>query len=125
MDVQATRKTAELAQQMRRLHGFVYVSTAYVNSNLPRGSHIEERIYPLYYSNGNRILHGHLAAQLAALPASRAERLVGCCSSSTAITLPALCSSEVPMALLQITLTRPTCCLFAPWEVDAHDTRLN
>ena len=89
--VQATRKTAELAQQMRRIRGFVYVSTAYVNSNLPRGSHIEERIYPLYYSNGNRILHGHLAAQLAALPASKAERLVGSCCIT--ICLPVLCSS--------------------------------
>ncbi len=90
LDAQATRKTAELAQQMCRLRGFVYVSTAYVNANLPRGSHIEERVYPLYYGNGNRILHGHLAAQLAALPASKAERLVRRCCCSTCCCSPAL-----------------------------------
>lgn len=65
-----------MAQQLQHLRGFVYVSTAYVNANLPRGSHVEERVYPLLHSSGNRILHGHLAAQLAALPASKAEHLV-------------------------------------------------
>lgn len=42
-----TRRLLQLASRMERLRCFLHVSTAYVNVNLPRGSSIEERIYPL------------------------------------------------------------------------------
>ncbi|BDA50523.1 probable fatty acyl-CoA reductase 1 [Coccomyxa sp. Obi] len=70
---EATKKVSELALQIKNLRGFVHVSTAYVNSNLPRGSHIEERIYPLYRKDGRRVEHSKLALQLAALPPPKAE----------------------------------------------------
>ena len=64
---------------MHRMRGFIHVSTAYVNSNLPRGSHIEERIYPLHDAQGARIQHAALAARLAALPHAKAEHVVSHC----------------------------------------------
>lgn len=42
-----TRRLLTLASRMQRLRCFLHVSTAYVNVNLPRGSSVEERIYPL------------------------------------------------------------------------------
>ena len=42
-----TRRLLQLAVQMRHLRCFLHVSTAYVNVNQPRGSSIDERIYPL------------------------------------------------------------------------------
>jgi fatty acyl-CoA reductase len=74
--VQATVKTVELARGMQHMRGFVHVSTAYVDSNLPRGSHIEERIYPLHDAAGARIEHAALAERLGALPAAKAEQTV-------------------------------------------------
>jgi len=62
---------------MQRLRGFVHVSTAYVNAHHPRGSHVEEAIYPLRARNGKDLSHTSLAAELAALPHARAERRVG------------------------------------------------
>ena len=73
---QATKKTAELAKGIQNLKGFVHVSTSYVNSNLGRGSHIEEAIHPLFYRNGRRVEHAQLALQLAAMPPAKAERTV-------------------------------------------------
>lgn len=73
---QATKKVSELALQIKNMRGFVHVSTAYVNSNLPRGSHIEERIYPLRRKDGRRLEHSKLALQLAALPPPKAEHTV-------------------------------------------------
>ncbi|EIE20590.1 hypothetical protein COCSUDRAFT_48572 [Coccomyxa subellipsoidea C-169] len=70
---EATKKVSELALQIKGMRGFVHVSTAYVNSNLPRGSHIEERIYPLRRKDGRRLEHAKLALQLAALPPTKAE----------------------------------------------------
>ena len=72
--LQATRATAKLASTMPNLRAFVYVSTAYVNAHLPRGSHVEERIYPLHHSDGSRVQHAALAAALLALPPGRAAR---------------------------------------------------
>lgn len=74
--LQATKKVSELALQIKNMRGFVHVSTAYVNSNLPRGSHIEERIYPLRLKDGKRIEHAKLAVKLAALPPAKAEHKV-------------------------------------------------
>ncbi len=76
MCAQATKKVSELALQIKGMRGFVHVSTAYVNSNLPRGSHIEERIYPLRRKDGRRLEHAKLALQLAALPPTKAEATV-------------------------------------------------
>ena len=65
---------AELAAGMRRLRGFLHVSTAYVNSNFPRGSHVEERMYPLGLADGRTVDHAAIAAELLALPPASAER---------------------------------------------------
>ena len=43
----STRQLLEVAASMPFLRCFTYMSTAYVNSNLPRHSKIEEKIYPL------------------------------------------------------------------------------
>ena len=43
----STEQLLELAATMPFLRCFTYMSTAYVNSNQPRHSRIEERIYPL------------------------------------------------------------------------------
>lgn len=42
-----TQQLLELATTMPNLRCFTYMSTAYVNSNLPRHSQIREEIYPL------------------------------------------------------------------------------
>ncbi len=82
LGVQATRQAATLALEMQHMRGFVHISTAYVNSNQARGSHVEERIYPLLDGCGARILHCDLAARLTALPAPKAEHLVTRCYST-------------------------------------------
>ena len=71
--VQATKKVAQLALKLKQLKAFVHVSTGYVNSNLPRGSHIEEQVYPLYFANGDKLEHAKLAMQLAAMEPKKAE----------------------------------------------------
>lgn len=76
MPEQATKKVSELALQIKHMRGFVHVSTAYVNSNLPRGGHIEERVYPLRRKDGRRLEHAKLAVQLSALPPAKAEATV-------------------------------------------------
>ena len=78
---QATRCVAELAAGMRRLRGFVHVSTAYVNSNCARGSHVEERMYPLRLADGRSADHAAIAAELAALPPRQAERQARSCAA--------------------------------------------
>ncbi|CAL8462842.1 g2376 [Coccomyxa elongata] len=70
----ATKKAAELAEGMPHLRGFLHVSTAYVNAHRPKGSHIEEAIYRLTFSDGQVLAHASLAAELAALPHGKAER---------------------------------------------------
>jgi hypothetical protein len=93
---QATKKMAELAQQIQHLRGFVHVSTSYVNSNLGRGSHIEEAVYPLQYRpKGARVAHAKLALQLAALPPAKAERTVTTARSFRSASAY-LCSAACP-----------------------------
>lgn len=76
--LQATREVADLAAGMHRLQAFVYVSTCYVNAHRPKGSHIEEAIYPLTLrSSGQALQHADLAAKLARMTPARAERAVG------------------------------------------------
>ncbi len=45
--LQAKRNVADLAAAMGKLRAFVHLSTAYVNCDRPRGSHVEEMLYPL------------------------------------------------------------------------------
>ena len=45
--MQATRNMANLALGFNNLRAFVHLSTAYVNSNQPRGAHVEEKIYSM------------------------------------------------------------------------------
>ena len=71
--VQATKKVATLALKIKQLKAFVHVSTAYVNCNLPRGSHIEEQIYPLHHKDGKKMEHKKIAIKLAAMPPNKAE----------------------------------------------------
>ena len=79
---QATKEVAELAAGMHRLQAFVYVSTCYVNAHRPKGSHIEEAIYPLIMrSSGQALQHADLAARLAQMPPARAERVASLSSS--------------------------------------------
>ena len=75
--MQATKKVATLALKIKQLKAFVHVSTAYVNCNLPRGSHIEEQIYPLYHKDGKKVEHKKLAIKLAAMAPNKAEAEVG------------------------------------------------
>ena len=102
---QATRKTVELARGMQRLRGFVHVSTAYVNANLVRGSHVEERMYALYDAQGARIEHAALARRLAALPPPKAEHAVSRC--------PCAVDAQCTLALLgpgdDLLPTKPAC----------------
>ena len=74
---QATKSVAGIAEKCMRLRGLVHVSTAYVNCNVPRGSHIQEEVYPLRFKDGTRVLHNELASQFAALSADAAEKQVG------------------------------------------------
>ena len=66
-----------------RLRGMVHVSTAYVNANLKRGTHVEERIYPLVRKTTDRkagnevqtvLSHADVVAELLALPAAAATK---------------------------------------------------
>lgn len=82
--IQATKKVATLALKIKQLKAFVHVSTAYVNCNLPRGSHIEEQIYPLYHKGGKKVEHKKLAIKLAAMPPNKAEAEVGLSSPELA-----------------------------------------
>ena len=90
--MQATRNIADAALAFKRLHGFVHLSTAYVNCNRPCGSHVEERLYR-FHADGeaDRIASGEachassawelegveaLAQELAALPEAAASQRV-------------------------------------------------
>lgn len=68
----STASLLELATQMAELKCFTYMSTAYVNSNQPRHSVIEEKIYPLPGTSNPF----QVAQQLLALPTQKADRLV-------------------------------------------------
>ena len=73
---QATRNIAELAVGVMRLKGFVHLSTAYVNCDLPRGSHVEERLHSFQSCCNSAGQADEVAAELAALPAEEAAARV-------------------------------------------------
>ena len=70
----ATSNVVTLAMRCAALAGYVHVSTAYVNINRPRGSHVEETIYPLIRADGSPVLHADTAAELLGLPPKEATR---------------------------------------------------
>ena len=93
--MQATRNIADAALLFKRLRGFVHLSTAYVNCNRRRGSHVEERLYSFTAdgepdkeaqrcrssacrASGDAELEGveALAQELAALPEGAASQRV-------------------------------------------------
>eukprot|EP00878_Enallax_costatus_P005649 GHUV01005923.1.p1 GENE.GHUV01005923.1~~GHUV01005923.1.p1 ORF type:complete len:571 (+),score=168.70 GHUV01005923.1:688-2400(+) len=61
-----TQRLLALAARMNALKCFVHVSTAYVNVNLPRGSYIEERLYPLYIGE-QEVHHADIVEDLMSL----------------------------------------------------------
>ena len=71
--MQAVRNIAEMAKSLHRLRGFVHLSTAYVNCNRPRGSHVSERLFPFS--------HGSSAAVRVAPGAAEGE--AECCPAGT------------------------------------------
>jgi alcohol-forming fatty acyl-CoA reductase len=68
----ATANVVTLAMRCAALAGYVHVSTAYVNINRPRGSHVEEKIYPLALPDGTPVRHADTAAELLGLPPKEA-----------------------------------------------------
>lgn len=68
----STSQLLELAATMPFLRCFTYMSTAYVNSNLPRHSRVEEKIYPLPGTDDPLAV----AQELLDLPPASAERKV-------------------------------------------------
>lgn len=69
---EGTRSVLELAASCRQLRSLVHVSTAFVNSNRPKGSVVEERLYPLAF--GDQPADAEcVAAELMALPPDTAD----------------------------------------------------
>lgn len=67
-----TRRLLALATQMRALRGMVHVSTAYVNVNFPRGSTVDERIFPLHFG-GQEVHHADIVDDLMSLKPAAAN----------------------------------------------------
>ncbi|KAI8471567.1 MAG: male sterility protein-domain-containing protein [Monoraphidium minutum] len=67
-----TLSVVRLAARMQRLKSFVYISTCYANMNRPRGSLVEERLYPVMV-DGREFDTSHLAEELLAMPAAEAN----------------------------------------------------
>lgn len=44
---EGTRTVLELAAAAQRLRGLVHISSSFVNMNMPKGSIIDEAVYPL------------------------------------------------------------------------------
>ena len=71
------------SSSLPRLRGMVHVSTAYVNAHLQKGTHVEERIYPLVRETTDKktgtkvrtvLSHSEVAAELLALPRDAATK---------------------------------------------------
>ena len=101
LSLQATKKVALLAQRMKQLKGFVHASTAYVNANLPKGSHVEEKIYPIYRKNGQILDPDGMARTLAALSPAAAEAKVQRELVLTAVTIFTCVTVSLHDVLLQ------------------------
>ncbi len=70
---QATKLVTELARAMTRLRGFVHVSTAYTNCDMPKRAVVHERVFPLLAASGKPVDIDALAAELMALPPADAQ----------------------------------------------------
>lgn len=90
----STGQLLELAATMPFLRCFTYMSTAYVNSNQPRHSRIEEKIYPLPGTEDPLAV----AQELLDLPPALAERKVGH-QSQLNISSPLTQSANIPHSL--------------------------
>jgi hypothetical protein len=66
----------ELARAMTRLRGFVHVSTAYTNCDMPKRAVVHERVFPLLAASGKPVDIDALAAELMALPPADAQAQV-------------------------------------------------
>lgn len=73
--LQATQKMAEAAAQMPGLKSFVHVSTCYVNGNLPGGTRVPEKVFPLLLE-GKPVDYLSTVKELMALPRDPAEEQV-------------------------------------------------
>ncbi|GBF96748.1 hypothetical protein Rsub_09490, partial [Raphidocelis subcapitata] len=67
-----------LSERMRRLRSLCYISTCYTNMNRPRGSLVEERLYPLKVGGKEVDITG-LAEELLNLPADAAAQRAQSC----------------------------------------------
>lgn len=72
LPLQGTQRLLALATRMTSLKCLLHVSTAYVNVNLPKGSNIEERIYPLYIG-GQEVHHADIVEDLMSLKPTSAN----------------------------------------------------
>lgn len=57
---------------MPNMRAFCFVSTAYVNANLPKGSTVEEKVYPLH-DHGVPVDHATMVQHLMSLNLTAAE----------------------------------------------------
>eukprot|EP00882_Tetradesmus_deserticola_P013375 GHRQ01014200.1.p1 GENE.GHRQ01014200.1~~GHRQ01014200.1.p1 ORF type:complete len:468 (+),score=166.28 GHRQ01014200.1:148-1551(+) len=67
-----TRRLLAVATQMQALRAMVHVSTAYVNVNFPRGSTVDERIFPLHFGQ-QEVHHADLVDDLMSLKPAAAN----------------------------------------------------
>jgi hypothetical protein len=77
---------------MRGLRAFCHVSTSYVNCDQPRGSHIEERVYPLLI-NGVPADPDAVLSRLASLSPAEADSEVRFPPATSGQTMVALSCS--------------------------------
>ena len=71
-----TRRLLGLASQMPNLRCFVHVSTAYVNVNFPKGSSVDEVLYPLVIGK-QEAQHADIVDDLMSLEPESANTRVG------------------------------------------------
>ncbi|KAL3144875.1 Fatty acyl-CoA reductase 2 [Trebouxia sp. C0009 RCD-2024] len=67
-----TKGLLQLAEGMPNMRAFCFVSTAYVNANLPKGSTVEEKVYPLH-DHGVPVDHATMVQHLMSLNLTAAE----------------------------------------------------
>ena len=78
-----TSALLKLAETMPQLRCFTYVSTAFVNANLPKGTCIQEQLYPLQDIDGSPADVEAIAQRLLALPHKKADEQVrGSCGAA-------------------------------------------
>ena len=71
-----TSALLQLAESMAHLRCFTYVSTAFVNANQPKGTCLQEEIYPLMDVDGSPADAEVIAHRLLALSPKKADEQV-------------------------------------------------